>query len=115
MRCSHGYQKAIAIANEIELRLEHDFGLFPTLENRNGDWIVLDYTDFVVHIFLAEQRAFATSSGVRKTAKSFTPAEFDKEVRLGGARVRTKQDSAKKANYGRPLGSGIGEHRQACR
>ena len=25
---------------------------------RKGDWILLDYVDFVVHVFLAERRAF---------------------------------------------------------
>ena len=73
--------QAITIANEIALRLEEDFGLSPTADSRKGDWMLLDYTDFVVHIFLAEQRAFYDIERLRKSAKSFTPAEFNATIK----------------------------------
>lgn len=74
------HERAITIANEIELRLRSQFGLCPTLANRNGDWILLDYTDFVVHIFLAEQRDFYDIERLRKSAKSFNPTEFNARI-----------------------------------
>src|ERR1700719_1406294 len=49
-----------AIADEIQFRLKTDFGTMPnsTEGYRLGEWILMDYVDFVVHIFLAEKREF---------------------------------------------------------
>src|SRR5271168_5347739 len=48
-----------AIADEIEARLKRDFQTYPnSVEGRRqGEWILMDYVDFVVHIFLTEKRA----------------------------------------------------------
>ena len=53
-------RQAVAIADEIEGRLKKDFGVMPhSVEGRRqGDWVLLDYVDFVVHVFLTERRAF---------------------------------------------------------
>ncbi|MCK5706970.1 MAG: ribosome silencing factor [Candidatus Aureabacteria bacterium] len=42
-----------AIKNEIEVRLKQQFGLFPKHSDGTpvSQWIVVDYTDFIVHIF----------------------------------------------------------------
>ena len=48
---------------------------------RNGEWILLDYVDFVVHVFLAERRAFYDIERLRKSARPLTPAEFDAELK----------------------------------
>ncbi|HKO20226.1 MAG TPA: ribosome silencing factor, partial [Acidobacteriaceae bacterium] len=50
----------LAIADEVELRLKRDFATLPnsTEGRRQADWILLDYVDFIVHIFSAEKRAF---------------------------------------------------------
>jgi ribosome-associated protein len=47
---------------------------------RKGDWILLDYVDFVVHVFLAERRAFYDIERLRKSARPLTPEEFDAEL-----------------------------------
>ncbi len=75
-------RQAIAIADEIELRLKHNFGALPnSVEGRrNGEWILLDYVDFVIHVFLAERRAFYDIERLRKSARPLTPAEFDAEL-----------------------------------
>jgi ribosome-associated protein len=70
-------QHAITIANEIELRLKNDWGLSQLLGGRTCGWILLDYVDLEVHIFLKEQRAFYDIERARKSAKSFTPEEFE--------------------------------------
>jgi ribosome-associated protein len=89
-------RQAVTIADEIELRLKRDFGVYPhSVEGRrHGEWILLDYVDFVVHVFLAERRAFYDIERLRKSARPLTPAEFDAELKAELAEktraVRTK-------------------------
>ena len=75
-------RQAVAIADEIELRLKHNFGAYPnSVEGRrNGEWILLDYVDFVIHVFLSEKRAFYDIERLRKSARPLSPAEFDAEL-----------------------------------
>lgn len=76
-------RQAVAIADEIELRLKRDFGVYPnSVEGRrHGEWILLDYVDFVVHVFLSERRAFYDIERLRKSARPLTPEEFDAELK----------------------------------
>jgi ribosome-associated protein len=75
-------RQAVAIADEIESRLKRDFGAYAnSVEGRRrGEWILLDYVDFVVHVFLADRRAFYDIERLRKSARPVTPAEFDAEL-----------------------------------
>jgi ribosome-associated protein len=75
-------RQATAIADEIEMRLKRNFGVMPnSVEGRrHGEWILLDYVDFVAHVFLAERRAFYDIERLRKSARPLTPAEFDAEL-----------------------------------
>ncbi|HEV2485976.1 MAG TPA: ribosome silencing factor [Terracidiphilus sp.] len=107
-------RQAIAIADEIEMRLKRDFGVFAnSVEGRRkGDWILLDYVDFVVHVFLAERRAFYDIERLRKSARPVTPAEFDAELKTALAEktraarkkapVKTKPAAAKAAIAAKP-------------
>ena len=72
-----------AIADDIEFTLKRDFGVYATSVEgrRQGDWILLDYVDFVVHVFLAEKRAFYDIERLRKSARPLTPGEFDDELK----------------------------------
>ena len=76
-------RQATAIADEIELKLKREFGVMAhSVEGRRqGEWILLDYIDFVVHVFLAERRAFYDIERLRKSARPLTPAEFDAELK----------------------------------
>lgn len=76
-------RQATAIADEIEMRLKREFGATPnSVEGRRqGEWILLDYVDFVVHVFLTERRAFYDIERLRKSARPLTPAEFDAELK----------------------------------
>jgi len=60
-----------AIADEVELRLKRNFGAYPNaVEGRRvAEWILLDYFDFVVHVFLEEKRAFYDIERLRKSAR----------------------------------------------
>jgi len=75
-------RQAVAIADEVELRLKRQFGVMPNAVEgrRQGEWILLDYVDFVVHVFLAERRAFYDIELLRKSARPISPAEFDAEL-----------------------------------
>jgi ribosome-associated protein len=75
-------RQAVAIADEIELRLKRNFGVYPnSVEGRrNGEWILLDYVDFVIHVFLEEKRAFYDIERLRKSARPLTPEQFDAEL-----------------------------------
>ena len=96
-------RQAIAIADEIEFRLKRDFGVYAnSVEGRRkGDWILLDYVDFVVHVFLAERRAFYDIERLRKSARPLSPAEFDAELKAALAEktraVRKKASDKPKA------------------
>src|ERR1039457_7122949 len=90
-------RQAIAIADEIEARLKREFGVYAnSVEGRRkGDWILLDYVDFVVHVFLAERRAFYDIERLRKSARPVTPAEFDEELKAAlAARTRAARKKA---------------------
>ena len=94
-------RQAVAIADEIELRLKREFGAYAqSVEGRrHGEWILLDYVDFVVHVFLAERRAFYDIERLRNLARPLTPAEFDAELKAALAKktlaVRSNARSAK--------------------
>lgn len=104
-------RQAIAIADEIELRLKRDFGVMPnSVEGRRrGEWVLLDYVDFVVHVFLADRRAFYDIERLRKSARHVTPTEFDAELkaalaektravrRKASAKPKTAEATKKKA------------------
>ena len=76
-------RQAQTIADEIEFTLKRDYGVYATSVEgrRQGEWVLLDYVDFVVHIFLTEKRAFYDIERLRKSARPLTPGEFDEELK----------------------------------
>ncbi len=88
-------RQTIAIADEIEYRLKKEFGVYAnSVEGRRlGEWILLDYVDFVVHVFVAERRDFYDIERLRKSARPYTPEEFDAELK---AALSTKTLAARK-------------------
>jgi ribosome-associated protein len=95
-------RQAVAIADEIETKLKKNFGVLPhSVEGRRqGEWILLDYVDFVAHVFLSERRAFYDIERLRKSARPVTPAEFEVELKAAlaektrAARGKTSARSA---------------------
>jgi ribosome-associated protein len=67
-----------AIADEIELSLKRTYGAYPnSVEGRRvAEWILLDYVDFVVHVFLEEKRTFYDIERLRKSAKKIDVDEL---------------------------------------
>lgn len=80
------------IADEVEMRLKRDFGTYPnSVEGKRlGEWILLDYVDFVVHIFLAEKRAFYDIERLRKSAKHVDALELQKALKKKTASTRKR-------------------------
>ena len=98
-------RQAIAIADEIEHRLKRDFNAMPnSVEGRRqGDWILLDYVDFVAHVFLTERRAFYDIERLRKSARPLTPAQFDAELKEAlAAKTRAARGKAAEALNKKP-------------
>ena len=95
-------RQAVAIADEIELRLKRNFGVLPNaVEGRRvGGWVLLDYVDFVVHVFLADRREVYDIERLRKSARPLSPTEFELELKQALSEktraARTKSQPAKK-------------------
>jgi ribosome-associated protein len=66
-----------AIADEVELRLK-TAGVRPAhVEGyKQGEWILVDYVDFVVHVFSEKARKFYDLERLWKTAKRLEPSEL---------------------------------------
>lgn len=81
-----------AIAEEIEIRLKKDFQTYPnSVEGRrHGEWILMDYVDFVVHIFLRDKRAFYDIERLRKSAKPVDVTELTAALTEKTAAARKK-------------------------
>jgi ribosome-associated protein len=82
----------VAITDEVELRLKREFGVYPnSVEGRRqGEWILMDYVDFIVHVFSTEKRAFYGLERLRKSATTISVAELNADVsaRIAGARAK---------------------------
>jgi ribosome-associated protein len=87
-----------AIADEIELRLKREFGAYAnSVEGRRAaEWILLDYVDFVVHIFLEEKRVFYDIERLRKSARKLDLDELKAALTKKTLEAR-KKPAAKKA------------------
>jgi ribosome-associated protein len=82
----------VAISDEIEIRLKREFGVYPnSVEGRRqSEWILMDYVDFIVHIFSPEKRAFYGLERLRKTATTLSVAELNAELKERITASRTK-------------------------
>lgn len=88
-----------AIADEVELRLKRS-GLYPAhVEGyRQAEWILLDYVDFVVHVFAERARRYYELERLWKSARRLEPADLETVARratkrrtAGSAAVKRKR------------------------
>jgi len=88
----------VAITDEIELRLKREFGVYPnSVEGRRqAEWILMDYVDFIVHVFSAEKRAFYGLERLRKSATSISVADLNADVSERIAETRAKKKTTAK-------------------
>jgi ribosome-associated protein len=66
-----------AIADEVELRLKKA-GQYPAHSEgyKQAEWVLLDYVDFVVHVFSEQARRFYDLERLWKSAHRVTPEEL---------------------------------------
>lgn len=91
-----------AIADEVELRLK-GAGIRPN--NVEGytqaEWVLLDYVDFVVHVFSEKARKYYDLERLWKSAKRLEPGDLKaaprarKSVAKPAAKKKTKKKKAK--------------------
>lgn len=92
----------VAISDEIEHRLKQEFGVYPnSVEGRRqGEWVLMDYVDFVVHIFMPEKRAYYGLEQLRKSAKNLTLEDLNSEIKAALTATRSKRSTIKKVDGG---------------
>lgn len=86
----------VAISDEIEYRLKKDFGVLPnSVEGRRqGEWVLMDYVDFVVHIFMPEKREYYGLERLRKSATTMSLADLNGEIKAAVEKTRAKAGSS---------------------
>src|SRR5580692_3348063 len=85
-----------AIADEVELRLKKS-GLYPLhVEGyRQAEWVLLDYADFVVHVFAEKARKFYDLERLWKTARRLEPSELSPTPRKRKTVAKTVATTSK--------------------
>ena len=87
--CGTNPRQIQAISDEIELRLKRA-GVYPNnIEGyKQAEWVLLDYVDFVVHVFSETARRYHDLERLWRTAKKLEPAELTAKPRK---RVATRK------------------------
>jgi len=81
-----------AISDEVELRLKKSGQRPAHVEGyRQAEWVLLDYVDFVVHVFSEKSRKFYELERLWKSAKRLEPTD------LTTRRTRTKRPGPRSA------------------
>jgi ribosome-associated protein len=105
--CSGSNSRQIqAIADAVEDRLEN-LGMRPTHSEgyKQAEWVLLDYVDFVVHIFSEKARQFYDLERLWKSARRVEPSELlpkpksgakPRKARADGSGVTARKGPAKK-------------------
>jgi ribosome-associated protein len=85
-------RQVVAIADEIEMKMKREFHTYPnSVEGRRqGEWVLMDYVDFVVHVFLTEKRAFYDIERLRKSATQVDLAQLKSTLNDKVKAVRKK-------------------------
>ncbi len=88
-----------AIGDAIEMQMKREFGTYAnSVEGRRqSEWILIDYVDFVCHIFSAEKRAFYDIERLRKSATQVDLAQLKTALAEKTTAVRQAAQTAKPA------------------
>jgi len=87
-----------AIADEVERRLK-DAGVRPAQVEgyKQAEWILVDYVDFVVHVFSEKARKYYDLERLWKTAKRLEPSDLKSAPkRKVSAKTKTKTAAPRK-------------------
>ena len=104
--CSgHNPRQVQAIADEVDERLSKGLGVEPN--NREGyqtaEWILLDYVDFVVHIFNAQRRAYYDLERLWKSAHRLTSEELLAQPKAPTAEAASAEAPATRRRATKPV------------
>jgi ribosome-associated protein len=88
-----------AIADEVELRLKGSLGLYPahTEGYNQAEWVLLDYVDFVVHVFAENARRYYDLERLWKSARRLEPADLKSPARRAAKKRTTTSAHRKRA------------------
>ena len=93
-----------AIADDVQKQLE-EIGQRPnSMEGYNqAEWVLLDYVDFVLHIFSERARKFYDLERLWKSAKRLTPADLAKSAptKSAGTKLGPAKSPGKKQTIGK--------------
>ena len=94
----------VAITDEVELQLKHEYGVYPnSVEGRReGDWILMDYVDFILHVFTPEKREFYGLERLRKSATTVSPDELSAELKAKVKELKSKETARPKREQVEP-------------
>ncbi len=83
----------VAITDEIEIRLKREFATYPnSVEGRRqGEWVLMDYVDFIVHVFSPEKRAYYGLERLRKSATSMSIDDLSSELKAAITSARERK------------------------
>jgi ribosome-associated protein len=83
------------IADAVEERLENA-GLRPTHTEgyKQADWVLLDYVDFVVHIFSEKARKYYDLERLWKSARRLAPAELESSTKPKRSTIASRKRRA---------------------
>jgi len=87
-----------AIVNEItdKLRAEHDLRPRALDGNVNGDWVVLDYFDVIVHVMRADVRERYDLEGLWGDAPQIKPGDLEAVEKVSKPIAKKKKSAAKR-------------------
>jgi ribosome-associated protein len=90
--CSGSNPRQIqAISDEVEERLENQGMRATHIEGyKQAEWVLLDYVDFVVHIFSEQARRYYDLERLWKSAQRLEPAELTSRRRVSARTARKK-------------------------
>jgi ribosome-associated protein len=81
-----------AISEEIELRLKRAGVYAHNIEGyKQAEWVLLDYVDFVVHVFSEAARRYYDLERLWRSAKKIEPAELLRKPRKKAARKAARK------------------------
>jgi len=84
-----------AVSDEVELRLKRE-GVYPhNIEGyKQAEWVLLDYVDFVVHVFSQTARHYYDLERLWRTAKKLQPSQLTAKPRRRAAVPRAARKRA---------------------
>ena len=105
-------RQTVAITDEIEIRLKREFGTYPNAVEgrRQGEWILMDYVDFIVHVFLPEKRAYYGLERLRPSATTLSVADLNAEIK---AAIRAERAPKKAKTAGDTASSGAEDENES--